>query len=1134
MNFLRIAQRACDRREYVRAVITLSRGLKRQDVFDEQAFDLLINTYANFCSSPGVEREVAEVVARHFDAGYIAGQIIARFHDRDRRGMAHAFRRAIESFGVIVESVSLPEAPTFDTVPDLTEADLTEVDDSIESPLWAAPADRDTLPNLPAVTPDQTIAHHEQDDSSEVGATDPPSSTEVAASPPASASEDDADEAAFDAAAEDVRAPEGDDRTQGDDEAPSPAPEMPAPEGAEASDEGAGEPDAPAPAMRTLKAHRPMPAVPTEPLSIHVEITSGVELDAPDAQEEHAPTPPKEAREPAQQDTLHEEDDTGGDAIESPAPRQSTEERVRSERRWWRVATILSIVVVVGTIAWMSLATGSKTDGLDRQLLRFDPLHPEAFETTLKRSNADRTSVAERADFIDALLALEEGGMSEPLPEAHVDALGVWGLAARAMEAMQRRDFEESLFYVSAMERLHPRALATMWCRARHEEERGQMRAAKRAYEEALEHYASFLPGMMGSLRVAYRTGDALQVERVAARLRQVSPLHPYLKVTERAPVEVASDYLTLTQQNKLLGGALADAASKDRFLQAYQRTYTARRAWHEGDMHTARKALKEALMIEPHMGPALLLQGVLSIDATRLQDAMDAFARVGSMEGSHVSLRLALMRIAPRALTQAGRPDLGWVFALNVPEATIWEDVRATIPKDLDQTVSAHRPEAMTLAREQLDAHLSSAEAAHYELARTLWLWGRVDDALAALDALEERGALSPDVRLLEVLCHFGRGDAERLSAAAHHLRSQPHESAARAVAKILAGDWEGARRLSSAGSELLRRHPFWLRAHVLTLLMRGRAEDVLVTLDELRITSTYRPSIQRLEMRAWAMLGRGAERRGKLLERAIVMEPTAPHAMLDIAATLFWSGDLSKAREWVDRAHEAAPRHPEVHWYKGVLATHEGRTRAARDHLIMAGREGPDDPVVLVTLGEVYLRVGRNKSARQMFYKAVLRDKKNLRAIRGLGRASAAVNTDVSERDLQRMLLTYVDRPGYKAQAGELLKWLAIYHGSRRGVQEALPYLDRAIDEAGARADLLLEKGMYYAARGEHDAAAQMFVRALRRNSTLAGGHLGLAKLALRAGESSSARDHLTKYIELKPYGEDVAWARKTLAEL
>lgn len=107
MNFERIAQKSYARGDYVRTIVVLSRGLKRAPDVDNTAFDLLINTYANHCHGPGLEDEVCDIVARHFDAGIVSAQIIVALEDRQMNSMARMFRRAIERRGVLVEEVNI-------------------------------------------------------------------------------------------------------------------------------------------------------------------------------------------------------------------------------------------------------------------------------------------------------------------------------------------------------------------------------------------------------------------------------------------------------------------------------------------------------------------------------------------------------------------------------------------------------------------------------------------------------------------------------------------------------------------------------------------------------------------------------------------------------------------------------------------------------------------------------------------------------------------------------------------------------------------------------------------------------------------------------------------------------------------
>lgn len=159
MNFETIARKAYERQDYVRAVVTLSQGLKRLDDVDCEAFDLLIDIYANSCKAPGLEREVASVVSRHFDASLIGGQIIACLDARDLFQMSRAFEREMASYSVRVQFVSIesltqppesfepePSAPLYDE----TSSEQEDIGASAESAELVTPTSPDDIESPPA------------------------------------------------------------------------------------------------------------------------------------------------------------------------------------------------------------------------------------------------------------------------------------------------------------------------------------------------------------------------------------------------------------------------------------------------------------------------------------------------------------------------------------------------------------------------------------------------------------------------------------------------------------------------------------------------------------------------------------------------------------------------------------------------------------------------------------------------------------------------------------------------------------------------------------------------------------------------------------------------------------------------
>ena len=1061
MNALRIASNARDRGDYVRAVIVLAQALKRSRDVDGDAFEMLIETYANLCMAPGLEREVCDIIAMHKDAGYISGEILVCLEERDMLTMARTFRRDMEARGVVIELP--PPAPA-----------EPETQEQERAPQEFLPEDEYTQPESAGEVIDEAST-----------------TTEI------------------------PRVPRGLEVL-----------EARARAALEARQEQGGEPP----------GEQPL-AEPEGEDFVTQELDPGEQALDPTLEQD--PEPDERAEE-----VPSGEDAPSGLVAEVTAPAETALasdeplEQVKSGGKWRGrlvalVAGVAILGALVGLIGWMSSARSARVQAIDQQLEMFDPLHPEGFEAALMSAQEEGEDIGARADFVRALLALERGEQSAPLEALGEDAGEdeVWAYGARAMAAMQGGDFEQALMHAVTMERVHPGELPTLWVRARLEESRGEFGAAADAYARALEQHPRFVPGVVGQLRVAYRVVDQKMLKQAGERLRTLNPIHPYLKLSERAPLTLERDYMELLAQPVAATPVAAEAATPDHFLRALNYYHGAQRAWRRGDLAQARESVDEALLRDPHLAAARMLHGVLRVVEGRHEAASVIFAELARAPGMTVEARLMVMRVAPALFARAGRADLALIFALDVPGDASHARARDALGKPERARYDSLRAVALSLTREQLEGSRELAAAAALTSAQTLWELGDAPGCLSMLAAMETAGPLSVDARLLRLLALFILGDRQRLADALYQVRGEPEEQIAQTIMHMLEGDWDRAAQTGAMPGERMTQHPFWLRVRALAMLARDRPEDVLMQLDTLQLSSAHRDTVDRLRLRAWSKMRQKDRRIDELAARVDPATLTSVHALVDLGASAFWRGNVEQAKGLMERALARAPSHPEANWFMAMLLLQSEKKRAASKHLELASIPSDEDPRVLLELGQFYLALGRNMQAQKMFYKVVLQDRKNLRAIEGLGQSYVGWDREVGKRDLARILISYEQQNGTRAQAAEVLRWLAILHGSRRGRPEGLAFLQRAIGLAGPLGQLLLELAHYQERAGQPAQAQKTYVRALRQDSTLPGAHIGLARHALRSKDERAARDHLVKYLELDPYGEDVDWAREKL---
>lgn len=1096
MNFESIARKACERHDYVRAVVTLSRGLKRLEHVDCEAFDLLIDLYANHCVAPGLEREVAEVIARHFDAGLISGQIIAILDERDLFSMSRAFHREMTNRRVIVEDVSfasltIPPEPTSEPASDDILADEQDEHEAVSEDL--------TTPPPPALMP----------------------------SP-----EDRSGRYPIVAPAEDASSwlPAEDDHEEGD---ASLSGGM-AHERSEPSEVG----DLAEPSEEMIERFE----APRE-----IEWTDEVERseDAFDARDGNpaADAPVRRsvaAKAPATPGPSHAK----GGAQESP----------RRGVFWW--ASVLGVCVVIALlVGYLYAPDGTQVKAMEQQLEAFDTLNPNAFELVYPDGSAEdeaidgdaALAVVERREFVHMLVAFERG---EVLPDSRAlaaissEELGAWGRGALVWSAMQRRDMEAALAHIEAMERKFPDELPTLWVRARHAEERGLFFDAQKSYARALELYPRFLAGLMGQIRVTFQSGQSDALKHALQVLEASHPEHPYLGIEadlwfEQLATwtrEMAGD-MDAEQQRKQRLRALEAVGETDRFTRSYNHYVAARQAKWRGDLEQANLQLRDALALEQHMAPALLFQGVLQATQHRTDMASKTFARYVAMEQLDILARLAAMVHAPRTLREAGRPDLALIFALEPGQA---ESPRRKALLALDEEVQAQeerwRPVWLDLSASQRQTHTLATRRALLELGWTLLELGAAQDVLQLLKQINE-DELDAEVQQLLWFSYLVMGSTQRLNDQAYQLRDAAQGVFPAALTALSEHDRLALfmRLRDQPAVSLVATQAPWPRVKANAALALRPADEVLSELDHAAYAA--RPLlVSRQKLKALARFAPTDGRYIKLKEAQESANYKGVHALLDLCETLLWEPDLEAAQAALDAAQNLAPAHPEVLYLRALILAVQGQARTLDKHLETIGLEALD-PIFLLDIASLSLRMGNKGSASNTL--ASLRqaepDAEGLWIDR-MGTLMLELD-EASMRDTIRALLVRHQGEAHVKGRARLLKWLAILSGSRKGEQEGLSFLEQAIAiEQAPHGELWLEKGRYFAARGQNETARDSFDRALRYNSSLADAHLGLAQLAAKQeGEGKeTARAHWIRYLELRPYGPDSVAVRKKLDAL
>lgn len=796
------------------------------------------------------------------------------------------------------------------------------------------------------------------------------------------------------------------------------------------------------------------------------------------------------------------------DEIERRHPRRPR------KRRAALVGGLLVVVLVGGMSAWAGWDHARRARlvaAIDAELVSLDHLDEGALDEVLamaRRSDRQGREVVEREVFARALRAVEsaeEVDEREALRERLGDDVSTeWGMAARSLLASASAQWEEATEYAVLAERTHPGRLATLYARGRLCEARGQWSCAQGAYQRVLGQHERFEAARTAMMRLAAHRYDRELWDHHRAAL---SGEHCYTRLSWVSPFEGADE-----ASSSDAGEPTGEAPTPDEgFCRAYGALAQAVEGHQEGGAWEASR-VEAAVGRAPVLAVAQVVAGLASVDDYDPEAARDFFSGALSDPGLRPGFYRRVQIVGPEALVAVGRPDLALSLTVAVPDD-------AALLARVDESEAQARAEAIERRESARPEHLSAPPKARGELeARAL---------LARARVLRELGAAEHAVHSLELLLGLeGWADRARLELVRVHVVGGRQRVARLIAGQIQDADLQGRARaalaLATGDFEQVVEHrseaDHWddRRSRSLGYLALKRGRDAAASLNgELALEPT--------RLRVYARLGELPESFEATMERWNQVDPRGVSHLVDLGAAAFWRRNLSLASDYFERAHAIAPGHPEVNWHLGLIARLEDSSARARGYFRKSWRGDENDASLLIELGRVHLDFERYEMAREAFLLAVLRDRRSVAAVAGLGRAYELGDPARGRRDLPQLLRDYANSPRYAPAVAEMNKWLAILHGARQGDEAAAPFLARARQEVGDRADVLVELGLFHLARGEGSLAREHFALALQKNPTLPAPHWGLARLALDDGERERAATHLDR---LEALGASPPW--------
>ncbi len=892
-------------------------------------------------------------------------------------------------------------------------------------------------------------------------------------------------------------------------------------------------------AVETQAAERGIEIAPPIPVISKEQGTPGEESRPTDCFEDHDSFEDQKSLKSGREEPkkLASPEESGGEEAASETRGRESEElttgeRLRQARRPKKrqifilalslsIAVIISSVVVVG---WNHAREANRVAELDEIMRAFDPLAPERAHRTLDRlSLAPGTrsdpAIAGRRQFINALLALEGRGDTE-LINVKENPSTPWGLAAAALDATRRGEWEEAMRFSHHLDHAYGDELPAFFVRGRICEARGEWECALARYSRVQQHFQEFVPARTGALRIAAYRYDPKLWEREQKRLNQHRPNHPYGQLPW---VDPFLSTLRFHDESRLKADR-GEPPPGDHFLAAWFALAQTAEESSEHRWEEAARACTERLGESPRFLPSSnVICAQASAGLLRTQDSRDFFEAAAEEEHLSMEYYRQIQIMAPRLMTDLGRADWAVGFAIPFEDRPLGQRDGGE-SGDFISNREARRPDHFTAPGERPNALEMEALLVR---SRTLMALGSTERARRTLEAVVGDERFGDAARFERVQSFLVDGDRRAAGRGIEQIVDPSLKATAQAHLAYLEGRHVDALENSWSRGDDLRA----LRIRALAFLADGRAREAMAALELAEEGLQYLP-LRPLKQRVQARAGEEASDEDTAFFGGEELH-TLEH-LIDLGGAAFWRRDLEGCATLLERALEIAPGHPEANWKVGLLRRVEGNERQSRFHFQRAWRGDEDSTYLLIELGRVHLDYGRYDRAREVFLRATLRDRRNMEALEGLGLSYYLGDRQRGRRDLAEVLGKYANTPRNAPARAELNRWLAIVYGSREGDSSALIYLERARDGIGERADLLIEEGLYYQANEDWENAQNSFARALQRNPTLPETHLRLSEVARARGEVGTAREHLERVLGLVSVGEISEEARRQLAEL
>lgn len=225
--------------------------------------------------------------------------------------------------------------------------------------------------------------------------------------------------------------------------------------------------------------------------------------------------------------------------------------------------------------------------------------------------------------------------------------------------------------------------------------------------------------------------------------------------------------------------------------------------------------------------------------------------------------------------------------------------------------------------------------------------------------------------------------------------------------------------------------------------------------------------------------------------------------------------AGDFAAAVSAYSELAEALPRDPGVALNLGMALHMTGAFAPALERLQFALTSGVGGERALFLIGTAHLALDQLEPAIESLKRA---NDANPAMVEAAGALAQALSRQGSHREAVRQFRRWADLAPEDPSA-----WLGLAASYSTLAQAALDALEREAPESGYMVALAAEVQV---ARGQDASAFQLFREALRRDSSLAGVHRGIAAIYRRAGQDDWAEQEERREIG---YGDSDCRTRK-----